>query len=175
MKKNILITGTPGVGKTTLLKKLVVIFKEFNPMGFYTDEVLEDGNRAGFEVFNLHGDGQVFAHVKFKSKHVVGRYKVDLKTFDKFTEEIFSNEKKSGLYFIDEIGKMECLSRKFSRNIIEYLNADKPVIATIADKGTGLIQDIKKRDDIRLIEITPANRDQRLKELTMIIRDLLLE
>ncbi|GAB4491188.1 MAG: NTPase [Thermodesulfovibrionales bacterium] len=175
MKKNILITGLPGVGKTTLLKKLVVIFKEFNPAGFYTEEVLEDGNRVGFEIFNLHGDGQVFAHVKLKSKYAVGRYKVDLKGFEKFSEEVFSNEKKSSLYLIDEIGKMECLSRKFSKSIIEFMNSDKPFIATIADKGTGLIQDLKKRDDVKILEVTPANRDLRLKELTMIIRDLLLE
>jgi hypothetical protein len=49
------------------------------------------------------------------------------------------------------------------------------VIASISEKGIGIIQEIKKRDDIKLYEITPNNRDQKLKELTMEIRDLLLE
>lgn len=34
--KNILITGAPGVGKTTLIKKLADALNDFNPAGFYT-------------------------------------------------------------------------------------------------------------------------------------------
>ena len=44
---NILITGLPGAGKTTLIKRLCIIFKEFNPVGFVTDEVMEEGNITG--------------------------------------------------------------------------------------------------------------------------------
>lgn len=172
---NILITGFPGVGKTTMIKKLFDIFKEFNPAGFYTSEIIEEGVRTGFEITNLYGDSEIFAHVNIKSRHCVGKYKVDIKVFDRIVEQIFSKEKKTGLYIIDEIGKMECKSRKFSKLIIELLNADKPVIASIAEKGSGLINEIKKRDDINLYEITISNRDLMIKELTMAIRDLLLE
>jgi nucleoside-triphosphatase THEP1 len=43
MKKNILLAGPPGTGRTTLIRKLSEIFKEFNPAGFYTTEIIEDG------------------------------------------------------------------------------------------------------------------------------------
>ena len=172
---NILITGLPGAGKTMLIKKLCIIFKEFNPVGFITKEIIEEGNKTGFELANLYGDSRVVAHTKLKSKVVVGRFKIDIRALDDFLEKTFYREKKTGLYFIDEIGKMECESKKFSKLIIDLMNASRPVIATIADKGTGLISDIKKREDVRIFEVTEHTRDLRLKELTMVIRDMLLE
>ena len=80
---NILITGRPGIGKTTLVKKLCEIFKEFNPAGFYTSEIIEEGVRTGFELISLYGDTTVLSHVNLKTKYVVGKYKVDIKGFKK--------------------------------------------------------------------------------------------
>lgn len=172
---NILITGIPGIGKTTLIRKISEIFKEFNPAGFYISEIIEDGVRTGFELVSLYGDSRVLSHINLKTKYIVGKYKVDIKGFENMLDNIFSREKKTGLYIIDEIGKIECKSKKFSKLIIDLLNSDKPVVASISDKGTGLIHDIKKRNDIKLFEITPHNHELLLKELTMEIRDLLLE
>lgn len=173
--KNILITGQPGVGKTELLKKLSIIFKEFNPAGFFTSAIIENGERVGLEIENLNGDIMTFAHISMKSKHSMGKFKIDIKGFEDFLQQVMLKEKKTGLYFIDEICKAECESKKFSKLIVELLNSDKPLVATIPDKGTGLISEIKKRDDVRLFELTPNNQEQKLKELTMVIRDLLLE
>jgi nucleoside-triphosphatase len=172
---NIVITGLPGVGKTTLIKKLCMIFKEFNPAGFFTSEILENGERVGFEVENLSGDSRILAHINLKSKCSVGKYKVDIKGFEDFLQNIMLKEKKTGLYIIDEICKMECESKKFSKLITDLLNSDKPLIATIHDKGTVLINEIKKRDDVRIFELTSTNHELKLKELTMVMRDLLLE
>jgi nucleoside-triphosphatase len=172
---NILITGMPGAGKTTLIKKLCVIFKEFNPSGFFTSEILENNEITGMVIENLNGDGRILAHINLKSKYSVGKYKIDMKGFEDFLQNILLKEKKTGLYFVDEIGKLECESKKFSKLIVELLKADKPLVATIPEKGTGLISEIKKRDDVRLFELTPHNHEQKLKELTMVIRDLLLE
>jgi nucleoside-triphosphatase len=60
---------------------------------------------------------------------------------------------------IDEIGNMECYSRKFKELTAELLSSDRPVVATIPLKGAGLIASIKARSDVELIEITRNNRD----------------
>ncbi|HLE08920.1 MAG TPA: nucleoside-triphosphatase, partial [Thermodesulfobacteriota bacterium] len=57
-KKNILLTGRPRVGKSTLIRKVVERLKEFgykNIGGFYTLEVRKEGERAGFSINTLNG------------------------------------------------------------------------------------------------------------------------
>ncbi len=175
MKKNILLAGLPEVGRTTLIRRLSEIFKEFNPAGFYTSEIVEDGAITGFFVASLFGDSRVLAHTNLKTKYTAGKYRIDIKGFENLLDTVFSKERKTGLYLIDEIDRIECESKKFVKIMLEILNSDKPVIASIAVKGTGLISEIKKREDVKLIDVMPGNRDLLLKELTMEIRDLLLE
>ncbi len=173
--KNILITGLPGVGKTALIKKLAEIFKEFNPVGFYTEDIKEDGIKTGYNAVSLYGDNIMLAHITLKSKHRVGKYKHNIRGFETFLSDIFMRDKKKGLYIIDEIGKIECKSKKFGKFMDELLGSELPVIASIADKGTGIISDIKKRNDVKLLELLPENKVQIQKTLTMELRDILLE
>ena len=173
--KNIIIIGHPGSGKTILMKRLSDVFKEFNPQGFLTVEMKEAGVITGLAVLNLNGESKVLSHASLKLKNPIGKGKLDIKGFETFLAQTFSKDKKTGLYFIDEIGKVECQSKKFCKLIHDLLSSERPFIASMADKGASFIQEIKKRDDIRLVEITPENRELLLKELTMEIRDLLLE
>jgi len=66
---------------------------------------------------------------------------------------------------IDEIGKMECLSDKFKKLLIEVLDSEKGLIATIAFKGSGLIAAVKERKDVKLFTMTKSNRDSLLYEI----------
>ena len=159
MYKNILITGLPGVGKTTLVKKLVEKVQDLHPVGFYTLEIREKGHRQGFELISLDGKRGALSHVNFKSAHRVGRYKVDVRRFEDFLASISFRDPFVRLIIIDEIGKMECFSEKFQRLLIELLDSEKWVIATIAFQGTGLINEVKQRDDVKIYEITEKNRD----------------
>jgi len=164
-RKNILLTGLPGVGKTTLIKKLSEKLKALHPAGFYTSEIREEGIRKGFELVSLEGRRGVLSHIDINSPYRVGRYKVDIKSFEDFLDGISFFDNSTGLVIIDEIGKMECLSDKFKRVLEEILDSEKWVIATIALKGSGLIAEIKKRQDVRLFEITQRNRDSLLREI----------
>ena len=62
IKKNFLITGLPGVGKTTLIKKLSEKLKHLHPAGFYTEEIREAGQRKGFELISLDGKRGLLSH-----------------------------------------------------------------------------------------------------------------
>ena len=164
-KKNILITGLPGVGKTTLVKKLVGELKDLNPLGFYTAEIREEGTRKGFELIRLDGGKRILSHVDIKSPYRVGKYRVDIRSFESLLDSIPFFNPSSHLIIIDEIGKMECLSDKFRRLLEEILDSEKSVIATVALKGSGPIAETKKRGDVRLFEITQGNRDAILSEI----------
>jgi nucleoside-triphosphatase len=165
VKKNLLITGLPGVGKTTLVKKLSEALKSFHPAGFYTEEIRERGERKGFELISLEGEKALFSHKDIRSPYQVGQYKVDIKGFEEFLDSIAFFNPFSSLIIIDEIGKMECLSDQFKRLLKEILDSGKWVIATIALKGSGLIAEVKERKDVMLFEITRKNRDSLFSEI----------
>jgi len=61
-RKNLLVTGLPGVGKTTLIRKPAESLKSLRPVGFYTEEMREGGERKGFELVSLEGKRGVLSH-----------------------------------------------------------------------------------------------------------------
>jgi nucleoside-triphosphatase len=79
--KNILITGKPGCGKTSLI---IEIIKELNlpAGGFYTQEIREKGVRKGFKIISLDGREGILARVNFKSPYKVSKYGVNIKDLE---------------------------------------------------------------------------------------------
>ena len=77
---------------------------------------------------------------------------------------------RADLYVIDEIGKMELLSGQFKTRIIELLAQPTNLLATVSKKGNGLLEQIKRRSDLEIIEVTRKNRDQLPEELARKIK-----
>ncbi len=172
-KKNLFITGTPGVGKTTLIKKISEEFKDIRLGGFYTSEIREHGIRKGFELISLSGKKGLLSHINIKSPYSVGKYKVDVKGFEVFLDSLALRDDSTDLIIIDEIGKMECFSNKFRNLVREILDSTKLFIATISLKGSGLIAEIKTRDDIELFVLKEDNRNSLTFEVLEKIHTLL--
>jgi nucleoside-triphosphatase len=170
LSKNLLITGLPGSGKTTLIQKLAHELQEYGPSGFYTEEIRTHGTREGFRLTSLDRTKTgTLAHVDIR-EHRVGKYGVDLLGFEQFLESLHLLESLQRLGILDEIGKMECLSAKFRELVTALLNAPSPVIATISKKAGGFIDEVKHRPDVHLYEITERNRDRLLPEIADIVR-----
>jgi len=154
-----LLTGKPGVGKTTLVRKLISRLQNVPMVGFYTCEIRSGGHRAGFELIGLNGERRILAHVEIKSRQRVGKYGVDTAGFDLFLENLDLLNPEAKLVVIDEIGKMELFSNRFRTLLRQILDSDKYLLASIAQHGEKLIRDIKQRSDIHLIEVTRNNRE----------------
>ncbi len=164
-KRSVLVTGLPGIGKTTLIKKLSEALTYLHPVGFYTEEIKEGGERTGFELVSLEGKRGLLSHQRIESPYEVGQYRVDIKGFEDFLDSISFSSPFTRLIIIDEIGKMECFSDQFKRLLRKALDSEKWVIATIAFRGGGLIAEVKERQDIKLFEITRRNRDSLFSEI----------
>ena len=158
------------MGKTTLIRELAQELRDLDPVGFFTTEIREGDVRKGFELISLDGRRRVLSHVDIRSRHCVGRYKVDMEGFEDFLTLIPFEDPRRKLVIIDEIGKMECFSARFRKVVLELLDSERWVIATIALKGGGIIEEIKRRQNMRLFEINFGNRESLVTEILKEIR-----
>ena len=154
----LLLTGPPGIGKTTAMRRIASGLAGRALGGFTTAEIREKGVRVGFALESFDGARAVLAHVGIPSPHRVGRYGVDLAALARFAASALDPAARPDLYLVDEIGKMECLSSCFIRLAETLLDSGKIVVATVARQGEGLIREVKGRPDSLLVEVTPANR-----------------
>jgi nucleoside-triphosphatase len=155
-----LITGSPGAGKTTAVKALASALPPESIAGFFTEEIRESGSRQGFRAITFSGKEMVMAHVSFKSGPRVGKYRVDIPAFDKIVvPEIDPSLTSGNLFVIDEIGKMECFSDYFVQCVRGIVTEGKEVVAAVALKGAGLIEEIKKVPGADLHTLDRTNRD----------------
>jgi nucleoside-triphosphatase len=172
-KKNLLITGLPGVGKTTLIKNLAEALHPHHPVGFYTAEIREGRTRKGFEWISLDGRRGLLSHTDIQTPYHVGKYKVDIEGFENLLGSLSFFNPSTRLIVIDEIGKMECLSNRFKTELQACLDSEKWVIATIALVGTRFVEAIKKRPDVHLFGITQKNRNSLLHDILREVEPLL--
>jgi len=161
MSRNILVTGPPRCGKSTLIER--VVGRIHKPMtGFFTREMRQKGKRVGFSITTLDGKEGVLAHQDTKSRFRVGKYGVNLEHIDQIAVPSMLPTKADEILVIDEVGKMECFSSLFRQTLLNVLDSDNSVIGSIALKGDEFIQKIRERADVLLIRMTENNRNELL-------------
>jgi nucleoside-triphosphatase len=166
----ILLTGQPGCGKTTAVMKIISNLNPKRITGFYTQEIRRNNVRRGFRWKRLDGAEGTLAHIDIKGRFKVGKYGVDIEGFEKNVVPVLDIEQADDrLFVIDEIGKMECFSKKFTTVVRELFNSYKSVLATVAKKGPGLISEIKNYPNVQLFTLTISNRDKVVTEIQQIL------
>lgn len=158
------ITGVPGSGKTyTLLRVLEMLQETECTIGGMINEPIGDGRyKTGFTVRNLlTGEKTVFASTDIESRTMVGKIGVDLQKLDEVGVAAIEQAcEECDIIVIDEVGKMEVESEAFVEAVKKALDMDKPMIITLHKKSRNpLLQDIRRRDDVRILEVTPTNRN----------------
>jgi len=158
----ILLTGKPGVGKSTILQKVKHgLEKGFT--GIIVREIRENGHRVGFESVNPKGERRIFSHAfLFKSEFVVGkRFFVDIEAIDSFVVPEIKRglNDPDALLFIDEIGRMQAFSENFLSTIDEALNSDADILGTIVFDPEPWSLKFKEHPQVILVTVTQQNRD----------------
>ncbi len=167
-KQKVLLTGRPGCGKTTLIKRLVNEL-QVRAGGFYTEEMRERGARVGFKLVTLEGAEAVFAHVDFKTPERVGKYRLDLSAVEKIgVEAVREAARRKWLVVIDEIGPMEIRSAVFREAVNEALDSPEAfgMLATIVARSLPFTDAIKARSDVTVIEVRTENRQRLVADLS---------
>jgi nucleoside-triphosphatase len=157
----LLLEGRPGIGKSTVARRLVSLLRDARiPLaGFVTDELRVHGCREGFAVEAVSGDRGVLAHVDLPGPPRVGRYGVDLPTFERIALPTLAAPEPGGVVVLDELGKMELASAAFRDAVAVLLDRKVAVVATVQLHRHPFTDALKRRPDVRVLRVSEQNRD----------------
>lgn len=158
------ITGLPGAGKTTALLRVIDMLKaeEMTIGGMINEPIMDGRHTVGFTTRNLlTGEKETFASTEIESKIMIGKIGVNIDVLEKVGVKAIQDAcEQCDIIVIDEVGKAEVESELFSQVVKDALDIDKPMILTLHKKSRNpLLQDIRRRDDVRILEVTPTNRN----------------
>lgn len=170
------ITGLPGAGKTHALRRVVEMLQGEGVIvgGMITDSITENGVKVGFSVEDvMTGDKGILAHKTLRSEVRFLDYGVDIDVLDSIgVNAIATANEKAEVIVIDEVGKLEVESERFVVVVKEVLESDKPLILTLHKKSRNpLLQDIRRRDDVRILEVTHINKNILPYKIIPLIKD----
>ena len=166
MNRVCLLSGTPGTGKTTIIREAISRTR-ISAGGFYTEEIRSAGTRQGFQLITLDGQSCVLAHIDIPSRYQVGKYGVSLENFDQIgVRAVQEATRQKELVVIDEIGKMELFSSRFQEAVLEAINSDKRVLGAIMLKPHPFADRIKKHPQVKLLTVSKSNRERIGEEIT---------
>jgi len=171
------VTGLPRSGKSAVMQKVVSMLSEerLDELrirgddvsaakllgGMRCEPVIEDGERLGFKVINFqNGDEAVMAHKNIDSRMRVLGYGIDTEALESVAVPAIQEAMDDyEVLVIDEIGKFSVESEAFVEIVRKAMEIDKPTLVTLHKKSRHpLLQDIRRRDDARILEVTPVNR-----------------
>jgi len=171
MGQTLLLTGRPGIGKTTLIKAVIAQLDD-RAGGFYTEEIVGPGGRKGFRLITLDGHTAVIAHVDFKSRSQVGRYGVKVDVIDHLgAGAIRSAVGHDPIVIIDEIGKMELFSSQFQSAVLKAVSGSKIVLATAMLDDQPWLMALEALPDVTVWEVSKANRTRLVEQVLHWLRE----
>ena len=174
--KHLLIVGRPGVGKTTLMSRLAQTLRGRAIDGFLTEELREEGQRVGFWLSPLDGRQVLLAHRHMERGPRVGPYRVNVTVLDDVAVSVIHRGVgQAFVLLLDELGRMESYSSRFTEAVREAFDRGPSVVATASVAPLPFLDALKRRKDVELIPLTSANRAAVEEELTARLDALLAE
>ena len=165
MGKTLLLTGHPGIGKTTIIRNVVAQVGD-KAGGFYTEEIFGPGGRKGFRLIALDGEKTpqtvTIAHIDLRDAKAprVGRYGVDVAALERVGVAALRRAMQGKkLVIVDEIGMMELYSRAFCDTVLLAVLGPTPVLGTIMRHPHPESNVFKTLAQVTLWEVNRTTRD----------------
>jgi nucleoside-triphosphatase THEP1 len=165
VKSAYLITGEPGVGKTTLIRQVVSTMR-LRAAGFYTEDLRSRGIREGFRIVTLDGETALLAASGHPGPLQVSKYGLDLREFERVGVSALQRAIERGYVLVaDEIGKMQLYSRVFRQTLLLAIREGHPLLGTVMTGRSPYADRIKAHRNVEVLNLTPSNRAEVLAAL----------
>jgi len=164
-----LVTGPPGIGKSTLVAKVVYAVRSRGHAvgGCLTKEVRVGRERTGFMLIDLlSGNEAELASVKGLGPRV-GRYRVNIRNLSGLgASSLLRAADLADFIVIDEVGPMELTSPEFRKGVSACLTTGKPMLIVLHESMKDpLMTEINEQTNKELLELTLHNREKIANEL----------
>jgi len=184
------ITGLPRSGKSAVMLKVVQMLQKEREHelrirgedpsehkiigGMLTEPIFDDNDRVGYSCINFRTkEAATMAHRDIDSRLRILGFGIDPDALDRVAVPALQDAMdECEVIVVDEVGKFSVESDAFVAIVREALEVDKPTVLTLHKKSRHpLLQDIRRRDDARILEVTPVNRALLPYKIHKIIRE----
>jgi nucleoside-triphosphatase len=169
MALRIAVTGTPGVGKSTLVRKVVETLHGKDCRcrigGVMAADKRVKERRVGFELLDLGSGARGMLADETGTGPQLGKYKVRLDDLDNVGAKSVEDALGSDLIVVDEVGPMELSSRRFIAAVEKALASKKPMLVVLHEWSSHPLAK-KVRRNFKVITVTRENRDALAEEIS---------
>lgn len=173
---HIFLTGQRQVGKSTLLQRALAELPPLNLGGFRTVTAADVRGALG-SVYILPASDETACRddCRVAIRYGIGRgVNAFPEVFDHWGVELLHCAEKADLIIMDEIGFLEAAAPVFSRRIAALLDGETPIFGVVRGTDeTPLLHLVRTHPQVRLVEVTEANRERLRPEVTALLRQAL--
>lgn len=168
--RNILINGARGIGKSTLIGRLLSDFPDVPVFGFYTkkEQPEADGNCPVY-IHDANKDVRFYGDMNLVGKCRDCHGSANPEAFERYGVEILQKIPPYSLVVMDEIGFFESSAVVFRSEIERLLSSNCLVLAAIKDKQTDFLDSLRSRDDCDVFYICKDNRDDLYNQIKPVL------
>lgn len=160
------ITGHPGVGKTTLVKRVLAAVP-LRAGGMITEEIRKCGFRMGFLLRDVAtGKEGLLAHRHHCTGPEFGKYRICLRDLEEIGAAAIERAvAEAELIVIDEVGPMELKSPRFIAAVERALASEKHLLVTVHRASNHHLAYRIRHEVDHLIRLTKSNREEKTQEV----------
>ncbi len=167
-KRHILICGERGVGKSTLIEKLLQASSRPR-YGFITK--MRPAGPDGFHPIYIHSAATPAEARTYAEENCIGTcdsrtHRPNLTAFNILGVRYIEAAKPGGIIVMDELGFFEAKADAFTAAVLRALGGDIPVIAAVKSRtDVPFLNAVRAAPRAEVFCITPDNRDELYEQL----------
>lgn len=165
MVSRIAVTGSPGIGKSTLVGK-VAASAGMRVGGVLARDKRYKDRRIGFELLDLASGAVGMLADETGSGPQLGKYRVHPEDLDGLGARAIENALKCELIVVDEVGPMELTSHRFVSAVENAIASSRPMLVVLHEWSNHRLAK-KIRSTFKVITVTRENRESLVQEIAL--------